>query len=210
MVMQDLKCNTVYKLSLRDKILDVAMPLFVANGIRSVKMDDIASILSVSKRTLYEIFQDKEDLLLAGLQRGDQKKLCRVRHIVATSCDVMDAIIALCKIQTEDINDVSLQYVSDISRYPRILEYFHTEEKNVTAFTKELIRRGVEEGYFLTTVNYDLVINLWIGQRKYVMNEQMYKNHSFKELYFNTTIVSLRGVCTLRGVERLDRYIRSL
>lgn len=208
--MQDLKCNTVYKLSLRDKILDVAMPLFTANGIRSVKMDDIASILSVSKRTLYEIFQDKEDLLLAGLQRGNQEKLRRVRHIVAASNDVMDAIIALCKIQTEEIKSVSPQFLTDINRYPRILDYFNREEKNITAFTKEFIQRGVAEGYFLTTVNYDLVINLWQGQRKYVMNEQMYKQHPFHELYFNTTIISLRGVCTVRGVERLDSYIRSL
>ena len=55
------KCD---RKELRQKVLAVAARAFTVNGIRNVRMDDIASLLSISKRTLYELFTDKEQLLL--------------------------------------------------------------------------------------------------------------------------------------------------
>ena len=67
--MQDLKETTSYRTALKDKILESAMLLFAQQGIRAVKMDDIATSLAISKRTLYELFDDKETLLAVGLQK---------------------------------------------------------------------------------------------------------------------------------------------
>ena len=57
-------CPTEYRQQLRQRIIEAATREFEAKGIKSVKMDDIACLLSVSKRTVYEIFGNKEDLLL--------------------------------------------------------------------------------------------------------------------------------------------------
>ena len=48
---------------MKDKILDTANSLFNERGVKAVKMDDISNSLSISKRTLYEIYDNKEDLL---------------------------------------------------------------------------------------------------------------------------------------------------
>lgn len=48
----------------KERIIEQAMHMFVSQGIKSVRMDDIAQQLGVSKRTLYELFGDKEGLLL--------------------------------------------------------------------------------------------------------------------------------------------------
>ena len=50
--------------SLRDRIIDVALDDFTSQGIRSVTMDEVATKLGISKRTLYEVFADKEALLV--------------------------------------------------------------------------------------------------------------------------------------------------
>lgn len=52
-----------------ERIVDRAMQMFVAQGIKSVRMDDIARTLGVSKRTLYELFGDKEHLLYLAMVR---------------------------------------------------------------------------------------------------------------------------------------------
>ena len=57
--MQEIKDLNAYRTSLKDKILEAAMDAFTKNGIRAVKMDDIAMSLSISKRTLYEIYGGK-------------------------------------------------------------------------------------------------------------------------------------------------------
>lgn len=53
----------------RKKIVETALQLFTARGIRGVTMDDIAAAMRISKRTLYETFANKEDLLAECLMR---------------------------------------------------------------------------------------------------------------------------------------------
>ena len=73
---------STYRQELKVRILQTAMREFKQKGIRDVRMDDIAGILGISKRTLYEIYENKEELLLAGLHEEDLAKprsyrLCR-------------------------------------------------------------------------------------------------------------------------------------
>ena len=48
------------RLELRERIIDTALKSFATHGIKSITMDDIAAALGISKRTLYEVFSDKE------------------------------------------------------------------------------------------------------------------------------------------------------
>lgn len=52
---------------LQQRIIKQATRMFLCNGIKSVTMDMIASQLGISKRTLYENFKEKNELLLACL-----------------------------------------------------------------------------------------------------------------------------------------------
>ena len=63
MKMNVIRYNTSYRRSLKQKILTTAASLFAKHGIKAVKMDDISNELSISKRTLYEIYDNKELLL---------------------------------------------------------------------------------------------------------------------------------------------------
>lgn len=64
MEQQDL--YTEYRKHLKERILTVAMQAFKQHGIRNVRMDDIATTLAISKRTIYETYSNKEELLLDG------------------------------------------------------------------------------------------------------------------------------------------------
>lgn len=57
----------------KGRIIDQAMQMFVSQGIKSVRMDDIAQQLGVSKRTLYEMFGDKEGLLYLAMERYSER-----------------------------------------------------------------------------------------------------------------------------------------
>ena len=59
MNMQDTKPISAYKQGLRSKIIETALKDFLSRGIRAVRMDDVATELKISKRTLYEIFGTK-------------------------------------------------------------------------------------------------------------------------------------------------------
>ena len=57
----------------KDRILAYAIENFSRNGIRNVKMDDIASDLGISKRTLYQLFKDKENLLVECFKYSEKR-----------------------------------------------------------------------------------------------------------------------------------------
>ena len=61
--MADNKKHSVHKQELRERIVETAMRAFSMQGIRAVKMDDVAKMLGISKRTLYELYENKEYLI---------------------------------------------------------------------------------------------------------------------------------------------------
>ena len=79
-----------YRKELKSRIIDYAMGEFYKRGVRAVKMDEISQGLHVSKRTVYEIFGDKEELLLAGLKI---KSLEMREKLETYSCNVAHNVV---------------------------------------------------------------------------------------------------------------------
>ena len=66
------------------------------------------------------------------------------------------------------------------------------------------MKRGMDEGYFLKDINYDLIGHLFEALENYMMRTHLYEAYSFKEIYVNMLLVSLRGFCTVKGIKVLD------
>lgn len=82
--------QTAYKQELKEKILTSSMHEFLIHGVKSVRMDDIANSLGISKRTLYEIYSNKEELLLEGVRLKEEEY---DRHMTAYSLDSSHTVI---------------------------------------------------------------------------------------------------------------------
>ena len=95
--MQEKKPITPYKKGLREVILKAAMKAFIEKGIRAVKMDDIAESLAISKRTMYEIYGTKEELLYEGLKAVRESRKAQFMEM-GKEKDLMDPLL-------KDIND---------------------------------------------------------------------------------------------------------
>jgi AcrR family transcriptional regulator len=81
--------------NVRELILQTALEQFTKNGIKDVKMDYIASLLSISKRTIYELFNDKEQLLLEALRLHNDKMCEEGRLIIRNGAHTLEIILNL-------------------------------------------------------------------------------------------------------------------
>lgn len=81
---------------LRDRVIDVAIASFHQEGIKAVTMDAIAHRLTMSKRTLYQLFGDKEELLLACLKKKQQEDRKRWEQTARTAGNVLEFILKYC------------------------------------------------------------------------------------------------------------------
>ena len=205
--MPDFKNISTYKEALKDKILTTAMTAFARNGIRAVKMDDIANALSISKRTLYEVYRNKEDLLFEGVRKFNRERMEAMQRFASGDVNVMDIILHSFKMTIEEFKFTSPAFYSDLLKYPKILEFFEEDKKNGQERFLVFLRRGIAEGYFREDINYDLIIMILDSQHKYIMMSQLYTKYSMEEIFYNLLFVSLRGICTNKGIAVLDNFL---
>lgn len=95
--METLRRKRNDKVKLKEQIVETAMEAFTKLGIRCVRMDDIALSLSISKRTLYELFRDKENLLLEGLRMQQQQVNEAMIEVTTRTENVLEVIFAFYK-----------------------------------------------------------------------------------------------------------------
>ena len=153
--MQDLKEATSYRIALKERIMEAAMMLFRERGIKAVKMDDIAQHLGISKRTLYEIYEDKEKLLYYCIVTYDRRRHAYMENYVNEGHNVIDVIVEAYRMKLKETRTVCPLFYEDIMK----------------------------------------------------MNNQMLKKYPADELFDNLFLVSLRGLCTMKGYQVLEEAI---
>lgn len=150
--------TTEYREQLKGRILQSAMHEFRTNGIKQVKMDDIARKLGISKRTLYEIYGNKEDLLMEGIKK-DEEIFNRHMEMFITEHHgtLMDIFAEYYRYELEQFKYTSLNFFIDLQRYPRVLTYLDELHKARNRKGVSFFNRGIDEGYFRQDVDYELV-----------------------------------------------------
>lgn len=200
-----------YRKELRDKIIAYAMREFHQRGVKAVKMDEISRRLRVSKRTVYEIFGDKEELLLAGMKIERAEYKARVEQYALTHAhNVIDVIGYIYRLQMERNQQVGVVFYEEIHRMPRILEFLKEEHDKEYDDSMRFFQAGVDEGYFRKDVNFEVVYESSRICMSEMMHQQLYKRFTMQELFDNFTLIIIRGFCTDRGLELLDKAIGQL
>lgn len=197
-----------YRQDLKDKIVKVAMNEFKSRGVRNVKMDDIANALSISKRTLYEVFANKEELLVSGLKIDEaRRKEMMTSYVEKDNPGVMDVILKFYHAQMEAISSINPVFFSDMRKYSRVRAYLQELHEGRQESALQFFRRGVSEGYFRADVDYGIVSRMSNATIDYVMESQMYKEYDLKYIFRNIVLVFLRGFCTLKGQGIIDKKL---
>lgn len=206
--MQETKPFTKYRLSLRDKILTTAMDAFAKNGIKAVKMDDIAQHLGISKRTLYEIYENKEVLLFECLKLYEAKREREMTLFMSNNkVNVMDMLLYSYKVKIEEFHLTNPAVYTDLVIYPKVLAYVDNNKEKYRKRFMQFLKQGVREGFFRKEVDYELVGIMLdaLGQR--IMTDQLYRHFSIQHIFKNMVFVTLRGICTPKGIRALDEII---
>ena len=197
-----------YRKELKSRIIDYAMGEFYKRGVRAVKMDEISQGLHVSKRTVYEIFGDKEELLLAGMKARDEQMRQQLDiYAYNEAHNVIDILGYFYKVQMEVNSAIGVSFFEEIHRMPRILEYLKERHLRQYVDRVKFMKSGIAEGFFRTDVNYELMLEIVDATMKEIMHQQLYKENTMQEIFDNYFLVIIRGFCTERGVALLNKAI---
>ena len=207
--MQELKSLSAYRQGLKGKILDTAMTLFAKKGIKAVKMDDIARTLNISKRTMYELYDNKEVLLFEGIKGYNQRREKEMSEFVKGNTNVMDIILNVYKSKVEEFRFTSPSFYDDIEKYPKVMAYLEMSREENRKELAAFLDKGVKEGYFREDIHYDLVTILFDSIGQLFLQKRLYARFSIESVLNNIMFISLRGICTIKGIEVLDKFLKA-
>lgn len=197
--------------NVHQRIIDGASKLFLTKGIKCVRMDDIAHELGVSKRTIYEHFADKDQLLrtcLVHLHRYTSDKV--LEHLRANSRNTLDVILTMYEVYFAIMNRVNRQFFIDLQKLPDINQNNDRRERlNLHKF-RRLMRQGIEEGLFREDINLDVLAYILHHDLKLITLEQQFENQSPEELGKAFILFYLRGIATEKGQKIIEEFIDKL
>lgn len=195
---------------LRRRVINASGEMFFRNGIRLVKMDDIASKLSISKRTLYELFANKEELLHALFEEMDEQQRKKRMKMSHNKHDVIEIVVGFYRMQTEELMSISPVFFADLSKYPTLVDLMRQRRKQQDEMFMAFMERGVSEGMFRTDVNYSIVHDISAAAGESLLTSGMYDTYSPEEIFRNILFILLRGICTEAGIRRLDELLAQI
>ena len=194
---------TIYRQELKGKILVTAMSLFKREGIKRVKMDDIAQALSISKRTLYETYENKEQLLCEGVIYEHQLRQEQLRQFTEQAENEIEVVMEFIRQEIVLLGGINPLFFSELAKYERVVELLNEEHEQKRLHPMEFVKRGVEKGYFRSDINYDIVTKMSDAVVQHVMMTRMYEEYPLSEIFRNHVDILFRGICTDKGIAAL-------
>jgi AcrR family transcriptional regulator len=185
--------------------------MFLSEGLKSVRMDDIATELGVSKRTLYEMFGDKRALLRECVIHYFAGKHDIMLERTATAGNVMEEIFLMLGNMKRDEREVA--FVENLKKFYPDIWAEQVEIANRYSYEKlgEMFARGMSEGLFLPDMNRELAMVTLV----YTMATLFEKKHHFpvldqtppEEAFRYVLVNFFRGISTPKGIELIDKLV---
>lgn len=193
---------------LRERIVVAAMEAFRTKGIKSITMDDIATALGISKRTLYEVFSDKESLLKECILKAQEDRDKYLQQVYEESHNVLEVILAVFQKSIEMFHRTNKRFFEDIKKYPRVYEMMRARQDSDSEKTMSFFKVGVDQGIFRSDVNFAIVNMLVREQFDVLLNTDICNEYPFIEVYESIMFTYIRGISTEKGAKVLEDFIQ--
>jgi AcrR family transcriptional regulator len=191
-----------------DELISRISDLFIRYGIKNIVMDDIARELGISKKTLYNSFENKADILIKVVQHVLIHEFTELDKLI---CQKLNAIDQLQIIATYTIN--TLLKVNPILPY-QLQKYYPQVSSKLISQRREYIQKrikqnfslGIEQGFYRENFDVEIVAVYYSD----FLNNKCIKlfveesNVDYDSLIRTILIISLRGIATSSGMEYIE------
>ena len=188
-------------------------PLFKRVGIKSVSMDDIAREMGVSKKTLYQLVDNKEDLVAKVMQEDFECDKAIFARNADEANDAIDEFLRNSRYFIREMREMSPSTLHDLQKYYPVIwrEMFQNHHKQ---FQQDLVRnleRGMEEGLYRDSLDPEVIATLYSGMMGMLIDRQAFPNHDrpMSEVIRQMTEYHFNGIVNQFGRDRLDGYLNT-
>jgi AcrR family transcriptional regulator len=195
-------------MDIREKIIEGASVQFRIYGVKAVTMDSLAAHLGISKRTIYESFTDKDELLIEVLTDMAQKHKRILQETIDNSENAIIAIFRLMEVNRDFFHSMSPVFQADLKKFHMEALMKRSDNCEMPDFrnTIKVFENGKKEKLFRKDINPDIVNRCFYGLGKMSMNNELFPPNEFgiQDILDNIFINYLRGISTPEGKELIN------
>jgi TetR/AcrR family transcriptional regulator, cholesterol catabolism regulator len=194
----------------KERILMKAADLFCRYGIRTITMDEIASQLGISKKTIYQFFTDKDDMVSAVIEQEIQRNELECGFFRDAAKDAVHQIF------------LALESLEEMLKYTNPLMLYDLEKHHPASFLKlreykyqflyqiivENLQWGISTGLYRPEIDKDIVAKARIEAAFLVFNPDVFPHSRYRisEVNFELAMLFLHGVITEKGKQLIEKY----
>ncbi len=197
-------------MDLREKILRTSMDLMMRIGPQSVTMDMVARDCGISKRTLYETFPNKHNLISDVIKYNQQQSNAKFVEIFDQASNSFEALMGVYTLAREFIRKTSPVFIADIKRlYPEAFEQYKAQEIDHILSLAKIIKRAKDEGLALPGIKCKIAAFIFTNNMKSIHNMQdfPFPEYTAAEVFDGAFLNFMRGIATTRGQEIIENYV---
>ena len=195
----------------KDRLIVHAATLFAQNGCKAITMDDIANAAGMSKRTIYENFKDKENLLEACLYYFLEHPEFDINQILQSTDNIIVAIFKLLENTSKFFFQLKFNFLNEVQKY-----YPETYNSTVKVYeqqhlknTNKLLQKGKKDGIIREDIDSVLMAVLINEVSILILHKDVFAGYGFSKKNAMHACMSCitRGMFTEKGLQILDAHI---
>lgn len=195
---------------IRNRILRGAEELFMKYGVRSVSMDDVARHLSVSKKTIYQYFADKDELITSVSRSHMQRDKVEFEKLHAEAENAIDELVKISEAMARDFKNMNPALLYDLQKFHPNAWNVWLDYKNdyIRQSVVRNLKQGIGEGYFRSDINTEVLAILRINTVELGFSEQLFPPAKFDLVDVQLQVFEhfILGLLTDKGRKLYEKY----
>ncbi|MBE9468906.1 MAG: TetR/AcrR family transcriptional regulator [Bacteroidetes bacterium] len=191
-----------------DELITKISKLFKKHGIKSVTMDDIAREFSISKKTLYQNFKNKNEVIEKIAQLEFKCELEDLENICHSHANAIEQLLALSKYLANKLNNFNPSLTYDLTKYyPLIWKKFNKKrKKQISSLINQNIQTGIEQDFYHKNIKSDIITDFYMF--KFDINGfESYNGlkENFDEIFNTLFVCHVRGISNNKGIKYIEK-----
>lgn len=191
-----------------ENLLVTARDFFMQYGIKSVSMADLSSKLGISKKTLYQVVDNKEDLVMKVIENHIQVQNEEMDIILNQNDGAIDEMLKFARYIIDLLKDLKPGVVYDLKKYyPQAwkkIEKLHFD--TIDKIILRNVKKGIKEGVYRKNINPEMISRLYVAQALLITDEKLFPSKKFKmeSLIREFIAYHFYGIASLEGFKKLN------
>jgi len=193
------------------QILEQAILLFTRFGIKSMTMDEVSRNLGISKKTLYQFVENKNDLVIKAISNHIEDEQCDIDKIFSEDKNAIDEILEITKMVGSDMKEMHPSVMFDLKKYHRQAWQILVDHKDkyIHKNIKHNLEKGVKSGLYRSNLNTEIITKLYLSMVNTIMDPDSLsvQGLSIMDLHTEMMRYHIRGIASAKGREYMKKKL---